>query len=72
MHESFDPTPIRELSAEESPTPMWLPVLGVALLIAGASLWLARSGDDAPTAGGPAASATPVDGKAASPSGAKP
>ncbi|MBM4376075.1 MAG: hypothetical protein FJ095_13395 [Deltaproteobacteria bacterium] len=72
MHESFDPTPVRELSPDESPTPLWLSALGVALLVVGAAVWLAGGRDEAPSDARPAASAAPSGGKAASPDGARP
>lgn len=39
MHEPFDPEPTQELSAEETPTPLWLTGLGVALFVGAALVW---------------------------------
>jgi hypothetical protein len=50
-HHAFDPEPIRELAPDEPQTPMWLPVLGLALLaVFGMYLALGGGEEVAPSA----------------------
>jgi hypothetical protein len=59
MHEAFDPEPIRELPADEPRTPMWLPAVGVVLLVTLGGYGLAvRQATATGTPGAPATSAT--------------
>jgi len=46
-HHGFDPEPVSEIADEEPRTPMWMPAVGVTLLVAG-GLYFA-TGDDAAT-----------------------
>jgi hypothetical protein len=69
MHEPFDPTPIRELSADENPTPLGLTAVGFALLLALAGAWLVGSSDTKEASGsssGAALSGAALSGAAAS------
>lgn len=46
-HHAFDPEPASEITDEEPRTPMWMPAVGVTLLVLG-GLYMA-TGDDEPT-----------------------
>ncbi len=46
-HHGFDPEPASEITDEEPRTPMWMPAVGVTLLVVG-GLYMA-TGDEAPT-----------------------
>lgn len=80
-HEAFDPEPVQRLSAEETPSPAWLPVVGGGLLLlaagwafypgAGASRPPEAPPPVAPAAAAPAPTAAPALPRPR-PSGAKP
>ncbi|MBM4360907.1 MAG: hypothetical protein FJ096_22635 [Deltaproteobacteria bacterium] len=57
MHEAFDPEPVRELSADEAPTPLWLTAVGVALLLAVGGALLVSAGDSKEGAAGSSSAA---------------
>lgn len=44
-HHAFDPEPIAELPADEPHTPLWMPAVGLALLVIFGT-WLALGGDE--------------------------
>ena len=69
-HDDFDPEPANELSPDEPRSPAWLPVLGVALFLAGGIWFLARGGGDEKS--GVAASASAAASAAAAPVNAPP
>lgn len=54
-HDAFDPEPVQELGADETPSPGWLPVVGGSLILAGA-MWAFYPGSGAPAEVAPAAS----------------
>ena len=56
-HQVFDAEPVRELAEGEPHTPLWLPVLGIALFVL-FGLYFALGDDDEATAGAAAASAS--------------
>jgi hypothetical protein len=60
-HEAFDPEPVQELAADETPSPGWLPVVGGVLLLVGVG-WVFYPGAGAPLPGAaaPAVSAAPA------------
>lgn len=47
-HHGFDPEPVSEIADEEPRTPMWMPAVGVTLLVL-FGLYLALGDDEAPT-----------------------
>jgi hypothetical protein len=61
-HDAFDPEPVQELAADESPSPGWLPVVGGGLLLVGA-MWAFYPGTGRPAAA--PAEATPAAAPAA-------
>jgi hypothetical protein len=81
-HEAFDPEPVQELGADETPSPGWLPIAGGSLILVGA-MWAFYPGAGAkPVApveaapatsvaapAVPAARATPAERKPARPAG---
>jgi hypothetical protein len=45
-HEAFDPEPIAEIGADETPSPGWLPIVGAVLFTLGVG-WVFYPGSDA-------------------------
>lgn len=56
-HDDFDPEPARELSAGEPRTPVWMPILGAGLALAGA-VYLFVSSEDGGSGSAASASAS--------------
>lgn len=64
-HEAFDAEPATELSAGEPESPLWLPVLGLALFAAVGVWW--SLGEDGETAAGPSSPSVTATAAAAPP-----
>lgn len=66
-HDAFDPEPVAELGADETPSPTWLPIVGAGLITAAIG-FLFYPGADAvakgPEAPPAAAAAAPAPAKA--------
>jgi hypothetical protein len=69
-HDAFDPEPVQQLSAEETPSPGWLPVAGgIAFLVA--AVWFFYPDAGAPTRA-PAVPSAPAATAAAAAPAARP
>jgi pyruvate/2-oxoglutarate dehydrogenase complex dihydrolipoamide acyltransferase (E2) component len=62
-HHAFDPEPIRELPPDEPQTPLWLPALGLVLLVI-FGIYLALGDGEAPGEGVSATAEAPADATA--------
>lgn len=64
-HDAFDPEPVQELGADETPSPGWLPVVGGGAFLV-AAMWFFYPGANAPKAA-PVEAAPPAAASVAPP-----
>lgn len=50
-HDDFDPQPAKQMSADETPTSSWVPIVGAGLFLIGTVAFLSSQSDAAPGAG---------------------
>jgi len=63
-HDDFDPEPAKHMSADETPTSPWVPIVGAGLFLVGTVVFLSRQSDAAPGAGSASAAVSASAAKA--------